>query len=84
VIIALSSWWIVGWIIGAAVVVVAAALLLTIIVIGRRIAGQADDITRSLDRTRENTTPMFDLTRTNLAIDQTTRGLRAVREGRQG
>ena len=57
--------------------------LVTIIVTGRRIVGQADDITRSLDHTRENTTPLFDLTRTNLATDQITRGLRGVREGRR-
>jgi len=81
-VVALSSWWYVGWAIGAAVVLVAAALLVAIIILGRRIAGQADDITRALDGAREHTTPLFDVTRTNLAIDRITRGLRSVREGR--
>jgi hypothetical protein len=81
-VIALSTWWFVGWAIGVAVVAVAAGLLVAIIGLGRRIAGQARDITHALDRDREHTTPLFDVTRTNLAIDRTTRGLRAVREGR--
>lgn len=79
--IALSSWWYVGWGIGAAVVVVAALLLLAIIALGRRIAAQADDVTKALDGTRENTTPLWDVTRTNLAVDRITRYLRAVRTG---
>jgi hypothetical protein len=81
VILALSSWWVVGWVIGAAVVVVAASLLLAIIGLARRITGQAREITTALDGAREHTTPLFDVTRTNLAIDQITRGLRSVREG---
>lgn len=79
--VALSSWWFVGWAIGAAVVVVAAVLLLAIIALGRRIARQAGDITAALDGARDHTAPLFDVTRTNLAIDQITRDLRAVREG---
>ncbi len=76
-----AGWWVIGWAIGAAVVVVAALLLLAIIALARRIARQADEIVAALDGTRENTTALFDVTRTNLAIDRTTRGLRAVREG---
>jgi hypothetical protein len=76
---ALSDWWIVGWAIGAAVVVVAAVLLLTIVALGRRIVRQADEITTALDGARENTTPLFDVTRTNLAIDRITRGLARAR-----
>jgi hypothetical protein len=82
-VVALSTWWVVGWIVGGAVVVVAAVLLLAIIALGRRIARQADDITRALDGAREHTAPLFDLTATNLSIDQITRGLRAVREGQR-
>lgn len=78
---AVSTGWIVGWIVGAAVVVVAAALLLIIIALGRRIARQADEITAALDGTRKNTMPLFEVKRTNLAIDRITRGLRAVRTG---
>lgn len=78
---ALSSWWVVGWVIGAAVVVVAAVLLLTIIALGRRITRQAGDITAALDGGRENTAPLFDVTKTNLAIDRITRDLATVRRG---
>ena len=78
---ALSVWWVVGWAVGVVVILIAAALLLAIIGLGRRIVRQADDITAALDGARENTTPLFDVTRTNLAVDQITRGLRTVREG---
>ncbi len=78
----LSTWWVVGWVVGVVVVLIAAALLLAIIALGRRIIRQANDITAALDGTRENTTALFDVTKTNLAIDQITRGLAAVREGR--
>jgi hypothetical protein len=81
VILALSSWWFVGWAVGVVVVLIAAVLLLTIIAVGRRITGQAVAITQALDGARENTTPLFEVTRTNLALDQITRGLRTVREG---
>ena len=73
--------WIVGWSVGALVVVIAAALLLIIIGLGLRIVGQAKDITRSLDSARQRTSPMFELARTNLAIDRMTRGLSRAREG---
>jgi hypothetical protein len=79
--IAVSTWWVVGWAIALVVVVIAAALLVAIIALGRRIVRQADDITAALDGTRDNTTALFDVTRTNLAIDRTTRGLRSVRTG---
>jgi hypothetical protein len=81
---ALSSWWYVGWGIGVAVVLVAALLLLAVIALGRRITRQAGDITAALDATRENTTPLFEVTRTNLAIDRITRHLRTVRGGLSG
>jgi hypothetical protein len=78
---ALSQWWYVGWVLGVVIILIAALLLITIILLGRRIVRQADEITAALDGARENTTPLFDLTRTNLAIDQITRGLRKVRTG---
>jgi hypothetical protein len=78
---ALSQWWYVGWVLGVVVILIAALLLITIILLGRRIVRQADDITAALDGARENTSPLFDVTKTNLAIDQITRGLRRVREG---
>lgn len=76
-----TAWWTIGFVAGGAVVVVAAALLLAIIAFGRRIVAQAGAIVDALDGARENTAPLFDVTRTNLAIDRITRDLRTVREG---
>ena len=72
--------WVVGWSIGGAVVVIAATLLVTLIALCRRIVGRAEDITRALDGARENTTVLFDLTRTNAAAGSIAADLRAVRE----
>jgi len=74
------GWWI-GAAVGLVVVLIAAALLLAIIALGRRIVRQADDITRALDGARDHTAALFDVTRTNLAIDRITRGLRTLRTG---
>lgn len=74
------GWWI-GWGVALVVVLLAAALLLTVIWLGRRIVRQADEITAALDGARDNTTALFDVTRTNLAVDTITRDLRAVRTG---
>lgn len=73
-----EAWWAIGWAVGAAVVVVAAILLLAIIAFARRIARQADAITEALDGARQHTEPLFDVTRTNLALDRITRGVRSV------
>lgn len=75
------SWWLVGWVIAAVVVAIAAALLLAVIALGRRIVRQADDITAALDGARENTLPLYEVKRTNLALDRVTGGLAAAREG---
>ena len=76
--------WVIGWGVGAAVVVIAASLLIAIIALCRRIVGQAEDITRALDAARENTTVLFDVTRTNAAVASITTDLRQVREGLEG
>jgi len=73
--------WGIGWAVALVVVLLAAALLLAIIALGRRIVGQADDITAALHGARENTTPLFDVTRTNFAIDRIARDLQTVRTG---
>lgn len=75
-----TVWWIIGYAAGGAVVLVAASLLLAIIALGRRVVRQANDIVTALDGARENTAPLFDVARTNLAVDRVTRGLRAARE----
>jgi hypothetical protein len=80
VLFALSGWWTFGWIVAGVVVVIAAGLLLAIIALGRRIVGQADDITAALDGARANTDGLWEVKKTNLAIDRITRGLAAARE----
>lgn len=74
------GWWI-GWGVALVVILLAAALLLLVIALARGVVGQADDITQAIDGARENTTALFDVTRTNLAVDTITRDLRAVRTG---
>ena len=79
-----TTWWLIGWALAVVVVLIAATLLLTIIFLGRRIVRQATDIVAALDGARENTNALYDVTRTNLAIDQITRDLRTVRESLGG
>ena len=74
-----TGWWAIGLALGGAVVLVAAALLLTIIALARRIVRQANEIVAALEGARENTNPLFDVARTNLALDRVTRGLQAAR-----
>jgi hypothetical protein len=83
-VVALSTWWYVGWAIAAAVVVIAATLLLTIIFLGRRVARQADEITAALDGTRANSDPLWGLKRININIDRINRGLVAARKALGG
>jgi hypothetical protein len=78
-VLALSTGWYVGWAVGLVVVLIAAGLLLTIIALGRRITGQAVDITKALDGARANTDALWDVRATNHAIDRITRGLAAAR-----
>ncbi len=69
-----------GAIIAAGVVAVAGVLLFVIIALARRIVRQAGEIVVALDGARGNTTALFDVTKTNLAIDRITRHLATVRE----
>lgn len=79
-VVALSEWWYVGWAIGGVVVLIAATLLLIVIGLGRRIVRQAGEITDALDGAREHTAPLYEVKRTNLAIDRIVRGLATARE----
>ena len=82
--IALSGWWIVGWVGGVVVVALVAALVLAITALAQRITRQAIDITAALDGAREHTDPLFAVRGTNSAVDRITRGLRRVRTGSDG
>ena len=83
-VIALSTWWIVGWVGGVVVVALVAALVLIIAALARQVTRQADEITAALDGTRANTEALFAVKQTNTAIDRITRGLRRVRTGGEG
>lgn len=76
-----SGWWIVGWAVGFGGAVVAALLLVSIIMLGRRIVSQAEDIRDAIEGAHGNTSAMFELARTNLALDRIARGLQGVRRG---
>lgn len=76
-----TTWWVIGWTVGLAVTVVAVVLLLAIIVLARRIVRQAEAIVEALDSARANTDALYDVKRTNLAVDRITRHLATVREG---
>jgi hypothetical protein len=78
---ALSGWWIVGWVGGVLVVAIVAALVLAITALANRISAQARDITSALDGARAHTAPLFEVKGTNSAVDRITRGLRRVRTG---
>jgi hypothetical protein len=82
--VALSAWWLIGWMLAVVVVVLAATLLLTIIGLGRRIVRQADDITAALDGTRQNTDPLWGVKQININIDRINRGLAAARKALGG
>ena len=79
--VAMSSWWIVGWVGGVVVVALVAVLVLSITALADRISGQARDITRALDGARANTTPLCEVKGTNSVLDRITRGLHGVRTG---
>jgi len=83
-ILAMSGWWIVGWVGGVVVIALVAVLVLTITALAGRITSQARDITTALDGARANTAPLFEVKGTNIAVDRITRGLRRVRTGGAG
>jgi hypothetical protein len=83
-VLALSAWWLIGWMLAVVVVVLAATLLLTIIGLGRRIVRQADDITEALDGARQHTEPLWDVKKVNINIDRINRGLAAARKALGG
>jgi hypothetical protein len=75
----MSSWWTVGWIVGAVVVLLVAILLLMIISAARRIDGTAQGITTDLDSIARKTRPLQNVAATNRAVLTITRCLRIAR-----
>ena len=77
--IALSTWWTVGWAVGAVVVLLVALLLLTIIALARKVDGVAQDLVSDLDSIARKTRPLQDVGATNVAVRAITRCLRLAR-----
>lgn len=69
----MTNGWVVGYVIGVAVVLVVAALAITLIVQARKIGDQAEDILDALERSRDNTSPLW-------AVDTVNRSLRHIRD----
>jgi hypothetical protein len=81
VVIALSTWWTVGWAVGAVVVLLVAVLLLTITAMARKIDGVAQDLVTDLDSIARKTRPLQEVGATTTAVRTITRCLRAARGG---
>ncbi|MDX6679419.1 MAG: hypothetical protein QOE31_3471 [Solirubrobacteraceae bacterium] len=78
-ILALSSWWTVGWAVAAVVVLLVAVLLLTITALARKIDGVAQDLVTDLASIASKTGPLQNLGATNNAVHTITRCLRIAR-----
>jgi hypothetical protein len=76
---ALSTWWTVGWAVGAVVVLLVAVLILAITALARKIDGEAQQLVGDLDSIARKTRPLHDVGRTNIAVQTITRGLRVAR-----
>jgi hypothetical protein len=81
VISALSTWWTVGWAVGAVVVALVAVLLLTITGLARRVDGVAKSLVTDLDSIARKTAPLQNVAATNNAVQTITRCLRIARGG---
>jgi predicted PurR-regulated permease PerM len=78
---ALSSWWTVGWAVGAVVVLLVAILILAITALARKIGGEAQHLVTDLDSIASKTQGLHDVGRTNLAVRTITRCLCIARGG---
>jgi hypothetical protein len=79
--IALSSWWMVGWVVGAVVVLLVAILLITITALARKVDGTAQQLVGDLDSIAQKTRPLQAVGATNVAVQTITRCLRIARGG---
>jgi hypothetical protein len=71
--------WVLGWALGGLVVLVAAGLLLELIARGRRITRQAREIESAIDGARAHTDALYELTRSNAALERAVSALRDAR-----
>lgn len=78
---ALSSWWMVGWVVGTVVVALVAILLLTITALARKVDGTSLEIVSDLDSIASKTGPLQNVGATNNAVRTITVCLRKARGG---
>jgi hypothetical protein len=78
---ALSSWWTVGWAVGAIVIALVAILLLAIIGLAHKTDSVALDLVTDLDSIATKTGPLRNVAATNNAVRTITTCLRAARGG---
>jgi hypothetical protein len=84
-VIAASTGWYIGLVLGIVVVAVAAAILITIVSLAKRIATQARTAVQGVDKVREQTTELAGIARINdsgVRILHSARALRKVAVGR--
>jgi hypothetical protein len=76
---ALSTWWTVGWVVGAVVILLVAVLILTITALAKKVDGVAEELVSDLDSIAQKTRPLQDVGAANGAIRTITRCLRSAR-----
>jgi hypothetical protein len=84
-VIAASTGWYIGLVLGIVVVAVAAAIVITIVLLANRIAAQARTAVAGVDKVREQTTELDGIGRINdsgVRILHSARALRKVAVGR--
>jgi hypothetical protein len=81
VMVALSSYWMVGWVVGAVVIALVAVLLITITALARKIDVVALDLVTDLDSIARKTNSLQEAGAINGAVQTITRCLRKARGG---
>lgn len=76
---AVSTWWTVGWVVGAVVILLVAVLILAITALARRIDGTAVSLVSDLDSIAQKTRPLQAVGATNVAVQTITACLRLAR-----
>jgi hypothetical protein len=76
---ALSSWWMVGWVTAAVVIALVAILLLAITGLARKVDGTAGALIKDLDSIATKTRPLQSVGATVIAVQTITRCLRLAR-----
>ncbi len=78
---ALSTWWTVGWVVGAVVILLVAVLILAITALARKVDGTAQSLVADLGSIAQKTRPLQDVGATNYAVQTITACLRKARGG---